>query len=280
MNQSSSGAAAGTATVHTAQPRTVRVVECGRIARLVLREGATGIAHAVFRRSAYLECTAQRLVCIGDASLGRGPLNARVEGFSPPRPGEMLGLTMNGATLWTPPNRTGRPVRAALRALRAAAAQRPPVEGLGGVVAGRSSPLIEHARPAMAALDRWLVGALPAAELEGLIGLGPGLTPSGDDYLGGALIALRAFQRAEQADALWAWAAPRLPQRTNRISAAHLSAAAEGEGQEALHDCLEGLIQGAIAGWRERLARVDAIGHCSGWDGLAGVIAVAQQCAR
>jgi len=280
MDQAPMGATLGTGTVHAARARTARILECGRIAFGVLQQGATGIAYAQFRRSAYLECTARRLICIGDASLGRGPLNARVEGFALPRPGEMLGLTMDRATLWTPPNCTGRPVRAALRALRAAAAERPPVEGLGAVVAGLSSPLIEHARPAMAALDRWLVGAPLAAELEGLIGLGPGLTPSGDDYLGGALIALRAFQRAERANALWAWAAPRVAQRTSRISTAHLFAAAEGEGQEALHGCLEGLIQGAITGWRERLTRVDAIGHCSGWDGLAGVIAVAQQCAR
>lgn len=280
MNLGSMGAALGTATVHAAPPRIARVVECGRVARQVLQQGAVGIAYAVFRRSAYLECTAQQLICIGDASLGRGPLNARVEEFALPRPGEMLGLTVDGAALWTPPNRTGRPVRASLRALRAAVAERPPSEGLGGVVAGLSNPLIAHARPAMAALDRWLAGAPLADELQGLLGLGPGLTPSGDDYLGGALIALRAFQRAEQADALWGWAAPRVAQRTNRISVAHLCAAAAGEGQEALHACLDALIQEATDGWPERLTRLDSIGHCSGWDGLAGVMAVARRFAQ
>ena len=280
MNQGPIEAAPGTATVHAEPPRTARVVECGRIVREVLQQGSTGIAYAVFRRSAYLECSARHLICIGDASLGRGPLNARVEGFVLPRPGEMLRLTMDGAALWTPTHRTGRPGQAALRALRAALAERPPSEGLGGIVAGLSTPLIAHARPAMAALDRWLAGGPLADELEGLVGLGPGLTPSGDDVLGGALIALRAFERAEQADALWGWAAPRVVQRTNRISVAHLFAAAAGEGQEALHACLEALIQGVTEGWPERLRRLDSIGHCSGWDGLAGVMAVAQRVAQ
>lgn len=268
------------AELHTARPRTARVVECGQRAHRILQQRSTGIAVAVFRRSAYLECAAQGLICIGDASLGRGPLNARLETFAPPRGGEVLSLTIEAAAIWTPSSRAGRPIRAALRALRAAIAEQPPSEGLGGVAVGLSTPLIAHARPAMIALDRWLAGTPLAPELEGLLGLGPGLTPSGDDYLGGALIALRAFERAEQADALWAWMAPRAPQRTNRISMAHLFAAAEGEGQEALHACLEALIQGSVEGWRERLGRIDSIGHCSGWDGLAGVMAVARRLAR
>jgi len=268
------------AEVHAARPRTVRVVECGQLAHQILQQGSTGITYAVFRRSAYLDCAAQGLICIGDASLGRGPLNARLERFALPRPGEMLSLTLEGAAVWTPSGCAGPPDRAALRVLRAAAADRLPSEGLGGVVAGQSTPLIEHARPAIVALDRWLFGAPLAPELDGLLGLGPGLTPSGDDYLGGALIALRAFERAKQADALWAWMAPRAPRRTNRISTAHLFAAAQGAGHEALHACLEALVDGVTQGWRERLTRLDSIGHCSGWDGLAGVMAVAQRLAR
>lgn len=280
MHGVATGTSLGTLAVHAASSRPVRVVECGRTAHKVLGRGATGIVYAAFRRSAYLEFDGGRLICVGDASLGRGPLNARLEEFVAPRTGEVLNVILDNAPIWSRSNRAGPPVRAAQRALRAAAAGQISCEGLGGVVAGLSTPLIEHARPAMAALDRWLAGAPLAAELEGLLGLGPGLTPSGDDYLGGALMALRAFQRAQQADALWAWMAPRVPQRTNRISTAHLSAAADGEGQEALHVCLEALIEGATEGWRERLARIAAIGHCSGWDGLAGVMAVAQRCAR
>jgi hypothetical protein len=233
----------------------------------------------VFRRSAYLECARQRLICIGDGSLGRGPLNARVEGFSPPRIGERFAVVSEGASLWEMSQRIGRPLQAAVRALHAAAAERVPCEGLGGVIAGLSTPLIEHARPAIDALDCWLNGAALASGAETLLGLGPGLTPSGDDYVGGVMIALRAFGEAARAEALWARVVPRLGERTNRISEAHLSAAAQGQGQHALHVCLDALIDGATDGWGERIAPVVSIGHCSGWDSLAGVLAVAKRLA-
>ena len=98
-----------------------------------------------------------------------------------------------------------------------------------------------------------------------LIGLGPGLTPSWDDYLGGALIGLQALGRARQAESLWRWLEPRLAARTSALSAAHLAAAAAGQGHEALHEVLNG---------SPALDKLDAVGHCSGWDALAGAVAV------
>jgi Protein of unknown function (DUF2877) len=280
MNEIGSLVVASTAAVHGERLRSLRVVEYGGVAQQVLQDGSIGIAHAAFRRSAYLECAGQRLICIGDVSLGRGPLNARVEGFSPPRIGEAFTVISDGASLWETSPRVGRPLRAAVCALHAAAAERVPYQGLGGVIAGLSTPLIEHARPAIEALDRWLRGAALASGAETLLGLGPGLTPSGDDYVGGVLIALRAFGKASQAEALWACMAPRVPERTNRISAAHFCAAAQGQGQHALHVCLDALIEGATEGWGERIAPVVSIGHCSGWDSLAGVLAVAKGVAQ
>ena len=113
-----------------------------------------------------------------------------------------------------------------------------------------------------------------AKSMQTLIGLGPGLTPSGDDYLGGVLIALHYFGRRPQAQGLWRWLEPRLA-RTSAISGAHLAAAAAGEGHEALHRCLEALCSRA-ADWTAALAALDGVGHCSGWDSLAGVVAVAK----
>jgi hypothetical protein len=116
----------------------------------------------------------------------------------------------------------------------------------------------------------------PVGELraQALIGLGPGLTPSGDDYFGGVLIALHQFGRQAQAHSLWRWLKQRLS-RTSDISAAHLEAAASGEGHEALHRCIEALCR-VEAEWDGALAALDKVGHCSGWDSLAGVVAVAR----
>jgi len=274
MAQEDSGQGQGTASVRGAA---IPVLECGRIARATLAASADGVVCAVFRRSCYLEFAHGRTVCVGDHALGRGPLNVHVGRFAPPRLGEALGLRADAAAVWQPSTRQLRPRRMALEALRAAARRRVPAEGLGGLVCGVSGALITHARPALTALDRWQAGGTLSGEAEMLLGLGPGLTPSGDDYLGGLLIGLRAFGRPAQADALWAWLGPRASLHTSMISAAHLAAAAEGEAHESLHACVEALDEEcAIDGWPARLDWLASVGHCSGWDGLAGVIAAAE----
>jgi len=257
--------------------RTVSVLECGRLAHRTLAEQTEGIVCAVFRRSGYLEFPGRRVLCVGERALGRGPLNVLVDAFEPPRLGDVLGLRTVGATVWRPSSGAARPSRAALQALRAAARESVPAEGLGRLVCRGSSPLIEHVRPALVALERWQAGGALAAEVATLLGLGPGLTPSGDDYLGGMLMGLRLFGRAADAEVLWAWLAPRLAAGTSLISAAHLAAAAEGEAHEALHACIDALAGGALRAWPARLASLASIGHCSGWDGLAGVIAAAER---
>jgi hypothetical protein len=249
------------------------VLECGRFAAEALAAGAPGVVRAAFRRSCYLEFPGARYLCLGDRSLGRGPLNALIEPFAPPALGVRLFVSTERARTWRPRALCAEPSAGALDALREAARARLPEEGLGGLIAGSSTPLIEHARASLGALERWLAGTEAAPEAEGLIGLGPGLTPSGDDYLGGMLVGLRAFGRARLAERLWHWLAPRLNGRTSAISAAHLAAAAEGEAHEALHDCLETLLGAERADWSGPLARLAALGHCSGWDGLAGVLA-------
>ena len=261
------------------------LLEVGRFAKDALAHG-DGAVCAVFSRSLYLQFPDDRFACIGDRSLGRGPLNALVSdwpAFASLAPGARLGLSTQGAKRWQAPGRV-RPVcgprlAARIEALVCAASGCAPHEGLGGAIAGDSSPLLRHARPAMAALDRWLAAPRRAAVPEpahALIGLGPGLTPSGDDYLGGMLVALRALGRAQSAAALWRWVSARLPGRTSAISGAHLAAAAAGEAHEALHDCLAALLGARALRWSDRLERLGRLGHCSGWDALAGALAVAR----
>ena len=117
------------------------------------------------------------------------------------------------------------------------------------------------------ALSRWLSNAqsLPH-DAAGLIGLGPGLTPSGDDLIGGVLCALHAAGRGEIAARLAGWALPLARNGTNRISYAHLACAAEGACGETVNDAIVKLMSGE----RVDLLRISAIGHTSGWDALAG----------
>jgi hypothetical protein len=111
-----------------------------------------------------------------------------------------------------------------------------------------------------------------------LIGLGPGLTPSGDDFMGGLLFAAHALKRAYPEEFSWNeepvrefvdWA--RL--QTNSISHTMLGDLAFGHGPEPLHDLLAALLAGKdVDAIPPVINRVSGIGHTSGWDLLAGFL--------
>jgi hypothetical protein len=227
---------------------------------------------AVFRRGFYVRSSAGRYACVGDRSLGRGPLNALVTHVAVPALGAKVAVGMDGAAEWRPA-RLNPIEKPNMDSLRAAAAGRIPEEGLGCLIVGAQNALANHAQPALESIDEWLAGNRLGAEIGMLVGLGPGLTPSGDDYLGGVLVALRGLGRNAQAESLWRWLQPRLAASTSAISAAHLQAAAQGEAHEALHGCLLEVFSSG-RNWGQALGRLDAVGHCSGWDALAGVAAV------
>jgi hypothetical protein len=233
----------------------------GRFARDALAQGA-GEVCALFRRSFYLRCAGERYACVGDASLGRGPLNVLVEHLALPALGARLEVSTEGASIWTPPPFSPPDLQGIVRAAHGHL----PAEGLGCLVANSHNALSVHAQPALEALERWLRGNALEAEAQALIGLGPGLTPSGDDYLGGMLVALHALGREAQARGLWRWLQPRLS-RTSAISGAHLAAAAAGEAHAVLHEVLSNPSDVTVM-------NLKTLGHCSGWDALAGAVAV------
>src|SRR5262245_54481847 len=167
-----------------AAPMSYAASIAGRFARDALALGE-GEVCAAFRRSFYLRFPGERYACVGDASLGRGPLNALVSNLAVPAPGERVTVTV--ASVWQPAIAVSR--EWSLKGT-------PPEEGLGCLLTGKHNALAEHALPAVEALDEWLRHGLAVPPLAaGLIGLGPGLTPSGDDYLGGMLVALLALGR-------------------------------------------------------------------------------------
>lgn len=182
---------------------------------------------------------------------------------------------METAQQWNPGPFRGA-ARPHLDALRACLDGHVPSEGFGCTILGVHNALSVHAQPALEAIDRWLAGNALGDEAAQLIGLGPGLTPSGDDYLGGVLVGLRWLGRGPQADSLWRWLEPRLPERTSAISAAHLAAAASGQVHEALHEVMDDLSAWQAPDLLPALARLDTVGHTSGWDALAGTVAAAR----
>ena len=120
----------------------------------------------------------------------------------------------------------------------------------------------------------------PPREAEALLGLGPGLTPAGDDFIGGAVLALHVLGRTGLARRLGEWALAESRERTGIISRAHLHAAARGMGAEPVHRALHCLLVPGAPGLDATLADTAAIGHSSGHDTLAGAVCVLDVAAR
>jgi hypothetical protein len=99
----------------------------------------------------------------------------------------------------------------------------------------------------------------------GLVGLGDGLTPAGDDVLAGALVALAARPGAQQLGAdLGAEVRAHAPGRTTALSAALLRHAAGGLGVAALLDVVDRLTHPGGTGLDRAVVRLLAVGHSSG----------------
>lgn len=113
-----------------------------------------------------------------------------------------------------------------------------------------------------------------------LLGLGHGLTPSGDDFLGALLFTLRhAPVRAWRAQmpGLHARLAAAAAQATNPISAALLQDLMAGSSYRALHELLDALNQDQPESVATAVHTLLAVGASSGADMLAGVLLALHQ---
>jgi hypothetical protein len=143
--------------------------------------------------------------------------------------------------------------------------------------------LLKAGRRGVRALDAWL-HATPERKFsaarqrvpELLLGLGPGLTPSGDDVLGGALLALHGLGCAEPAGSLGESILSSAGERTNPISLAYLRAAAAGYGASVLHEAVAAVCADSPSLF-ESLRRLDRMGHSSGRDAFLGVVCVCRR---
>ena len=110
-----------------------------------------------------------------------------------------------------------------------------------------------------------------------LLGLGEGLTPSGDDFLSGMLFCLHTLDKLYPALGLDLSSRPRFTEaarrKTHPISYALLVDAAFGQAVEPLYGWLCAVFSDrAPAGIGQAAARLTHIGHSTGWDLLAGAL--------
>ncbi|MDR7588800.1 MAG: DUF2877 domain-containing protein [Armatimonadota bacterium] len=253
---------------------------------------------ATFARSCYLDLDGE-VVAVVAGDLPAGPFAVVVEGTPPLagvpagapaaaggdriRIGDALEVDLRPAVPWDPllAPWAGMPAHlddhlALLRRLLLDGAS---PNGLGRVAAGGTDdgPLARRAQPALAALATGLrdrdARALGAAARE-LAGLGPGLTPSGDDVLTGCLLALSLWP-TRRPD-LRSLIAGQAISRTTRISAAYLAAAARGEAGGDWHHLRDALAESDPDAVRRAAARLLALGETSGADMLGGFLLAAQ----
>jgi hypothetical protein len=278
------------------------VVEVGALAHHILRRERRGRIAAVFDRSLYA-AFGDDWICIGAKAIGSGPLHVLCEGIAAVRfslgqevvvedsailAGDVRLTGLDAAPVWSPkpsPDWTPETLRAGILAVDDAWHAAPAEEGLAASGCPQlpvaPSNVLAAAVPGIAALRQLIEAGLrgdkaaPAdkEKIVGLIGLGPGLTPSGDDFLAGALLALASLGLSDMRDALWNTLRAHLDS-TNDISVAHLRSAASGCAASALHEAIDATISGRIDNIAPALVAVSAIGHSSGRDAFAGALVV------
>jgi hypothetical protein len=283
------------------------------------RKGFAGSVLSVFAEACNLVSAQGKIVALVSQRVGNGPLNIVLEGggFFPKgleaglpvegdgrsiRIGEALTsepqrVSLAGAEVWEP-RLEGDGLNADWPGLKARLvvlhhhllAQAPPASLVCPLIAGATAGRgVESAyrKAAWGAIEE-LLAALRAGDRQGitagaaaLAGLGPGLTPAGDDFLLGLMAGLRTWPPflegkglsvEETCQAIYRAAIG----RTNLISLALLQSAQEGLFNEAWHELLAALRQGKANDVKEAADRILGFGETSGAEALAGFLSVSR----
>ena len=279
----------------------LRATSVGIEAQRALGAAVRGEVAAIFRNSFYVRF-GDDWACFGSTAIGRSPLNVPCSGMLPDwrfaidvgspasarcgaldLPGYAIGL--DNAPVWAPgaePSSHCASRAVGLNALSQLLPATLPAGSLAGLLRQHSLPLTcveKTAWPAVDALSTW--AALPVEDNSppplsavcGLLGLGPGLTPSGDDFLAGFAVALRAVGKSARSTAL-AQVIGDHEHLTSALSAVHLRVAISVGLSEDMDKLLGALLVGRGAAIEAVIGRLYADPHYSPWDALAGIVTV------
>ncbi len=285
------------------------VCQCGCVASRILNDGKKGRVSAVFDNSFYFE-TEEGIACIGNGGLDASPLNLNTTAPTGTNwhasglrlndkvnisadtiwVGERFSFLLADAAAWTPnpvPATWGiEKLKKGLTTFREACVGCIPLEGLGRFIESETRSfkgqiVCKFAEIPIKGLCDWLTSSFREPDrrikqdprwVQSLIGMGPGLTPSGDDFIGGMMIALQGLGELEVCHQLWTSSQAYAFEVDNPIALAHLEAASEGMGSAAVHSALAAIMAGRPEIIRSALVGIDKIGHTSGWDAMAGVV--------
>jgi hypothetical protein len=197
--------------------------------------------------------------------------------------GEVIRVSTQHATMWRSPLRPGAAddKRIASRVLAASHACARLAGGRSvfwGDVSDHPPPSVHRARQGLRALRQACAADEIDAAVRVLIGLGPGLTPAGDDAVIGWLAGMMLLPPDRLRDQLASEArravAECLP-RTTDVSRAHLEDALSGEFSEALSRFANALAAHTfdVVSVRAALFELARVGASSGLDAAAGLLA-------
>lgn len=226
-----------------------------------LRPGAYAV-RARFARSALLLGADGRALFVVDRSIGAGPLNLVVADPHAFLPGERFALPRH---LPAPRFDSALPrseVSKLRRTLATALPRHAPPDSLVSLFAPAKKPArFQAARDAMfqKAFAHFAAGRL-AAGVRLIRGCGAGLTPAGDDFLCGWLLACRLKRQPAQAQIIL-----KIARGKNPVSNAFLDMSAQGR----VNVAVKKLLQAPAAA---RVKAVCAFGHSSGADLLCGLL--------
>lgn len=282
-------------------PYLLHIERAGPNAWQAFQQKAQGHVIAVFEKCFYVNLNGA-FICVGTTAFSDGPLNAissapaltiwsasgvkigdpasLSNGFL--RVGDHLQFRTGSSQEWSPPTLSNRRfTQSRLQAVHHFYLSQRPNEGLAALVfepspSGRQF-LAGAAKP-LETLTGWLrvnihaeTPSLPSTPVKDLLGLGLGLTPSGDDFIGAMLICLGQLGAMHSQASLAQAVSDHAPICTNQISQQHLVAATKGFGSAQFHKLLIALQSGTSADTSSALTDLTAVGHTSGWDALAGL---------
>ena len=221
------------------------MIELGLGAEEVFAAGATGTVVALFSKAAYLRLPSG-LVALTTREAPPGPIHARgrfpLHRFAA---GDTFTVDLSRPTVWRGTALTPAVLAAGAGTVRDILA--------GAPASALADPVFE---PRRTRAEQFVERGDLAGAVDVLAGLGPGLTPAGDDALAGILLVHGAYDRAAAIAA-----ADRA--RTNDIARAFLAWAARGQSIEPVHRLLAAADRGQAAA---ALADLLRFGHSSGSD--------------
>lgn len=240
-------------------------LELGAGAKEVLSVPGTGRVVGVYSKAAYLQLPAG-LVALTSFDVPSGPVHARTSG-------PLNGLRLGAKVVVTESFLQAGPV---LLELSAARPWRGSLPDAGQLEQGREQALeLLRKAPAPAvdpAAQRTAAHLISRGDIHaaarGLGGLGPGLTPAGDDCLAGILL-IAYIRFGSRSATILSDVAAGVP--TNLISRAFLHWAARGQSIEPIHRFLTTAAGGDSQSAATALEELTGFGHSSGADLAAGL---------